>query len=59
MILQFNFSIYYSRTEKEDEIEDYYRRKYAENSTTDRRYNDGDVELSDEITQQTLLPGVK
>ncbi|XP_013782146.1 transcription elongation factor SPT5-like [Limulus polyphemus] len=46
-------------SQKEDEIEDYYRRKYAETSAAERGYREGDTELSDEITQQTLLPGVK
>lgn len=46
-------------SQKEDEIEDYYRRKYAETSAAERGYGEGDMELSDEIAQQTLLPGVK
>ena len=44
-------------SQKEDEIEEYYRRKYAENSVADR-FGEGE-EMSDEITQQGLLPGVK
>lgn len=43
---------------REDEIEEYYRRKYAESSRLESGY-DGDVDLSDDITQQALLPGVK
>lgn len=51
----FNF-----RSQKEDEIEDYYRKKYAESSAAEKGYGDGgDHELPDEIAQQTLLPGVK
>ncbi|KAH9383944.1 hypothetical protein HPB48_025884 [Haemaphysalis longicornis] len=46
-------------SQKEDEIEDYYRRKYADTTTTEGGYREADVELSDEIAQQTLLPGVK
>ncbi|CAH1787389.1 unnamed protein product [Owenia fusiformis] len=44
-------------SQKEDEIEEYYRKKYAETSTADR-YGEGE-NMSDEITQQGLLPGVK
>ncbi|XP_038052973.1 transcription elongation factor SPT5-like [Patiria miniata] len=43
--------------QKEDEIEEYYKRKYAETSSRSR-YADED-ELPDQITQQGLLPGVK
>lgn len=47
-------------SQKEDEIEDYYRKKYAESSAAEKGYGDGgDHELPDEIAQQTLLPGVK
>ncbi len=42
---------------KEDEIEEYYRQKYAD-STAVGLYGEGE-EMSDEITQQGLLPGVK
>ncbi|GAB6022325.1 transcription elongation factor spt5 [Chamberlinius hualienensis] len=45
--------------QKEDEIEEYYRKKYAEEPSSEGRFGDGDGELSEEITQQTLLPGVK
>ncbi|XP_054161598.1 transcription elongation factor SPT5-like [Oppia nitens] len=45
-------------SQKEDEIEDYYRRKYAESSAAERG-NDGDLDLPDDITQQALMPGVK
>ncbi|KAK8769846.1 hypothetical protein V5799_013689, partial [Amblyomma americanum] len=46
-------------SQKEDEIEDYYRRKYADTTAAEGGYREADVELSDEIAQQTLLPGVK
>ncbi|XP_064477491.1 transcription elongation factor SPT5-like [Ornithodoros turicata] len=46
-------------SQKEDEIEDYYRRKYADTVAAEGGYREADVELSDEIAQQTLLPGVK
>ncbi|CAL1263965.1 unnamed protein product [Larinioides sclopetarius] len=47
-------------SQKEDEIEDYYRKKYAESSAAEKGYGDGgDHELPDEIAQQTLLPSVK
>ncbi|XP_046400146.1 transcription elongation factor SPT5 isoform X2 [Ischnura elegans] len=60
---------------REDEIEEYLRRKYADGDgsigdgggrggfdkgfSAARRFGDGGEDLSDEITQQTLLPGVK
>ncbi|XP_071182024.1 transcription elongation factor SPT5-like isoform X2 [Mytilus edulis] len=44
-------------TQREDEIEEYYRQKYGEGSAS-ARYGEGE-EMSDEITQQGLLPGVK
>ena len=47
--------VYYSKSEQE--LEAYYRQKYAEASTADR-YGTGE-EMSHEITQQGLLPGVK
>jgi hypothetical protein len=49
----------YYRTQKEDEIEEYLRKKYADESAVARHFGDGGEEMSDEITQQTLLPGVK
>ncbi len=48
-------SLFFSQ--KEDEIEEYYRRKYADTSAAER-FGEGE-EMSDEITQQGLLPGVK
>ena len=44
-------------SQTEDEIEEYYRQKYGDNSALDR-FGEGE-EMSDEITQQGLLPGVK
>ncbi|XP_037941667.1 transcription elongation factor SPT5-like [Teleopsis dalmanni] len=46
-------------TQKEDEIEEYLRKKYADESVAKRHFGDGGEEMSDEITQQTLLPGIK
>ncbi|XP_011641792.1 transcription elongation factor SPT5 [Pogonomyrmex barbatus] len=46
-------------SQKEDEIEEYLRKKYADESLAARHFGDGGEEMSDEITQQTLLPGVK
>lgn len=48
-----------SSNEREEEIEEYYRNKYAEESSAAMRFGEGGEEMSDEITQQTLLPGVK
>ncbi|KAJ8965744.1 hypothetical protein NQ314_003922 [Rhamnusium bicolor] len=45
--------------QKEHEIEEYLRKKYADDSTAIKHFGDGGEEMSDEITQQTLLPGVK
>ncbi|KAH3888745.1 transcription elongation factor SPT5-like [Dreissena polymorpha] len=44
-------------SQNEDEIEAYYRQKYGDSSAMDR-FGEGE-EMSDEITQQGLLPGVK
>jgi transcription elongation factor SPT5 len=35
------------------------RNKYADSSATIKQFGDAGDELSDEIIQQTLLPGVK
>lgn len=51
--------IYFFSVQKEHEIEEYLRKKYADDSAAIRRFGDGGEEMSDEITQQTLLPGVK
>ncbi|XP_014681911.1 PREDICTED: transcription elongation factor SPT5-like isoform X2 [Priapulus caudatus] len=45
-------------TQREDEIEAYYKKKYA-GSSSQRGTTEGDADLSDDITQQGLLPGVK
>ncbi|CAG9767727.1 unnamed protein product [Ceutorhynchus assimilis] len=45
--------------QKEHEIEEYLRKKYAEDGAASKLFGDGGEEMSDEITQQTLLPGVK
>lgn len=45
--------------QKEHEIEEYLRKKYADDGAAARHFGDGGEEMSDEITQQTLLPGVK
>ena len=42
--------------QKEDEIEQYYRNKYAEQQS--ERYYDGDGDLPDDIAQQALQPGM-
>ncbi|KAI1289197.1 Transcription elongation factor SPT5 [Halotydeus destructor] len=44
---------------KEDEIEEYYRKKYAEASAAERSYYDNDGDLPDDVAQQALMPGVK
>lgn len=54
----FNIRLFFS-SQKEDEIEEYLRKKYADESVPMRHFGDGGEEMSDEITQQTLLPGVK
>ncbi|CAH0748696.1 unnamed protein product [Diatraea saccharalis] len=46
-------------SQKEEEIEEYLRNKYADESAALRHFGDGGEEMSDEITQQTLLPGIK
>ncbi|RWS12398.1 transcription elongation factor SPT5-like protein, partial [Dinothrombium tinctorium] len=46
-------------SKKEDEIEEYYKRKYAEASAAERSYYGEGDELPDDITQQALMPGVK
>lgn len=50
---------FFCSTQKEHEIEEYLRKKYADDSAALRHFGDGGEEMSDEITQQTLLPGVK
>lgn len=46
-----------NRSQDEDEIEAYYRQRYGDSTAMDR-FGDGE-EMSDEITQQGRLPGVK
>ncbi|KAF4530960.1 hypothetical protein B566_EDAN011341 [Ephemera danica] len=46
-------------SQREDEIEEYLRKKYADESAVARHFGDGGEEMSDEIIQQTYLPGVK
>lgn len=46
-------------SQKEDEIEEYLRKKYAGESMAAKHFGDGGEDMSDEITQQTLLPNVK
>ena len=49
----------HSSSQKEDEIEEYLRNRYAGESTSIRHFGDGGEDMSDEITQQPLLPDVK
>ena len=51
------FACVLSRSQQEDEIEEYYKRRFGETSTADR-FGEGE-DMSDEITQQGRLPGVK
>ncbi|XP_059058114.1 transcription elongation factor SPT5 [Achroia grisella] len=46
-------------SQKEEEIEEYLRNKYADETAAHRHFGEGGEEMSDEITQQTLLPGIK
>lgn len=52
-------SILFDSAQKEHEIEEYLRKKYADDGAAAKHFGDGGEEMSDEITQQTLLPGVK
>jgi len=51
------FIVDYSCSNNEDEIVDYFTQRFA-NTSAAERYGEGE-EMSDEITQQGLLPGVK
>lgn len=51
--------VYVISSHREDEIEEYLRKKYADETVAVRHFGDGGEDMSDEITQQTLLPGVK
>ncbi|PIO40199.1 hypothetical protein AB205_0072600 [Aquarana catesbeiana] len=46
------------RDQREEELGEYYMKKYAKSSVGEHIYGGSD-ELSDDITQQQLLPGVK
>ncbi|XP_058789621.1 transcription elongation factor SPT5-like [Phymastichus coffea] len=46
-------------SQKEEEIEAYLRNKYANAATASHHFGEGGEEMSDEITQKTLLPDVK
>lgn len=47
-------------SQREDEIEEYLRNKYATAAAaSSHHFGDGGEHMSDEITQQTLLPDVK
>ncbi|CAL8108608.1 unnamed protein product [Orchesella dallaii] len=46
-------------SQKEEELEKYLRQKYADEATAQRHFGDGGEDMSDEITQQTFLPGIK
>lgn len=55
-----NFHIFsFFSTQKEDEIEEYLRKRYADEGMARRHFGDGGEEMSNEITQQTLLPAIK
>ena len=43
----------------QDAIEEYYQNRYNEDQAALAHFGDGGEEMSDEITQQTLLPSVK
>ena len=45
--------------QREAELEDYYRRKYADEAAASRHFGEAGEEMSAEIELQTLLPGVK
>lgn len=47
------------RTHQEEELEEYLRKRYSGTSAATRHFGDGGEEMSDEITQHTLLPSVK
>lgn len=54
-----NAKHFHFSTQKEDEIEEYLKKRYADESIARRHFGDGGEEMSDEITQQTLLPTIK
>lgn len=55
--LKMPFALILFSSQREDELEEYYRNKYGQTSVA-ARFGEGE-EMSDEITQQGLLPGVK
>lgn len=46
-------------SQKEDEIEEYLKNKYASVASRAMRHGDGGGEVDEEISQQLLLPSVK
>ena len=42
-----------------EEIEEYYRKKYADQAAQERNYFEGEGDLPEDIAQQALMPGVK
>ncbi|KAL7286586.1 hypothetical protein TKK_0019213 [Trichogramma kaykai] len=46
-------------SQKEEEIEEYLRNKYANEAAHSKRFGDGGEDMNNEITQKTLLPDVK
>lgn len=59
IITQYFSSYLCFSSQKEEELEEYLRKRYAGDSAGIRHFGDGGEDMSDEITQQTLLPGVK
>ena len=55
--LSFHFLCYFFSNKGEDEMVEYFQNKYSGESVS-RILGDGE-DMSDEITQQGLLPGVK
>ena len=48
----------FSSSRDEEDMVEYFRRKYADTTSTTDIYGDGE-DMADEISQQGLLPGVK
>jgi len=59
MALLGNLPRFFYSSQKEEELEEYLRKKYANEAVTSHHFGDGGEDMSDEITQQTLLPGIK
>lgn len=51
--------LFIPRSENEQELEEYFKKRYASTSSAEKAYGGSDQELPGEIAQQTLLPGVK